>query len=230
MDRTLTRLPTYSAFLLFAARRARPWRLGLIPLIAPWAVAYAFGLISRKRMKEVMHGHMLGHGLPRATAERLAGLFADRIFASGLYDEGGARIRADHEAGRRVILATAAPSLYIDRLAAHLSVDDVVATGGTWLDDRLTSRIAGENCYGAAKQRMIADHLARRGITRGDAHIRFYSDHASDLPSFEWADEPVAVNPSPKLRRIAAERGWPILDWAAGGDTGANRAITTGRR
>jgi phosphoserine phosphatase len=35
----------------------------------------------------------------------------------------------------------------------------------------------------------------------------------SDLPTFDWADEPIAVHPSPKLRAVAAERGWPILDW-----------------
>jgi phosphoserine phosphatase len=29
----------------------------------------------------------------------------------------------------------------------------------------------------------------------------------------EWADEPFAVNASPKLRTLAAKRGWPSLDW-----------------
>ena len=60
---------------------------------------------------------------------------------------------------------------------------------------------------------MIAAWLAAQGIDRSAAHIRFYSDHVSDVPSFDWADEPVAVNPHAALRRVAAERGWPIVDW-----------------
>jgi phosphoserine phosphatase len=43
--------------------------------------------------------------------------------------------------------------------------------------------------------------------------VRFYSDHVSDRPAFEWSDEPVAVNPHAKLRRLAEQRGWTIEDW-----------------
>ena len=45
------------------------------------------------------------------------------------------------------------------------------------------------------------------------AHVRFYSDHVTDAPVFEWADEPVAVNPHDRLRRLAKLRGWPVEDW-----------------
>jgi phosphoserine phosphatase len=44
-------------------------------------------------------------------------------------------------------------------------------------------------------------------------HVRFYSDHVSDQPVFEWADEPVAVNPHGRLRRLAEQRGWAVEDW-----------------
>ena len=50
-------------------------------------------------------------------------------------------------------------------------------------------------------------------LADNDGHTRFYSDHASDRPAFEWSDEPIAVNPHGKLRRIAEQRGWTIEDW-----------------
>ena len=56
--------------------------------------------------------------------------------------------------------------------------------------------------------------MAMEGIARDEAHIRFYSDHASDAPVLEWADEPFAVNPHRKLRRLSRRRGWPMLDWS----------------
>ena len=70
----------------------------------------------------------------------------------------------------------------------------------------------GREADGPAKLRMVTDWLGKSGLTRG--HVRFYSDHASDAPVFEWADEPVAVNPHDRLRRLASERGWAIEDWS----------------
>ena len=60
---------------------------------------------------------------------------------------------------------------------------------------------------------MITGWFARTGFARAATHIRFYSDHASDRPTFDWVDEPVAVNPHAKLRRLASDRGWRIVDW-----------------
>jgi phosphoserine phosphatase len=55
--------------------------------------------------------------------------------------------------------------------------------------------------------------MAGQEIDRHSVRIRFYSDHASDAPVLEWADEPFAVNAHDKLRRLALQRGWPIVDW-----------------
>jgi HAD superfamily hydrolase (TIGR01490 family) len=43
-----------------------------------------------------------------------------------------------------------------------------------------------------------------------------YSDSHTDLPFLEAVGHPVAVNPDRKLRRIAAERGWPIMEFRRG--------------
>ena len=67
------------------------------------------------------------------------------------------------------------------------------------LDERVHAKIAGENGYGPAKIRMIADWVEASGLKGAHGHVRFYSDHVSDQPAFEWADEPVAVNPHGKL-------------------------------
>ena len=74
-------------------------------------------------------------------------------------------------------------------------------------------RIEGANCYGPAKLAMIEAWLAEQGLIRDAVTVRFYSDHASDQPAFEWADEPVAVNPHARLARLAATRGWQVEDW-----------------
>jgi phosphoserine phosphatase len=75
------------------------------------------------------------------------------------------------------------------------------------------AKIAGENCYDAAKLRMIREWMAGEGIVRAESHIRAYSDHVSDAPMLEFADEAYAANPHPPLARLAQLRGWKRFDW-----------------
>jgi phosphoserine phosphatase len=39
----------------------------------------------------------------------------------------------------------------------------------------------------------------------------FYSDSINDLPLLQQAQIPVAVNPDTRLRQLATDRGWRIL-------------------
>ncbi len=213
VDRTITRKPTYSLFLLFAMRRHAPWRAVLLPLLLPVALAYAAGIVSRSTMKEAMHRVALGKHLPGERARALAEEFAERLFRGGLYPQAVERMAAERDSGRTVMLATAAPALYIEPLARRLGIADVVATAAVHTDGGLTHRIAGANCYGSAKLAMIAAAQEERGIAREKAHIRFFTDHASDRPVCEWADEAFAVNPSARMLALAQQKHWPVLDW-----------------
>jgi phosphoserine phosphatase len=80
--------------------------------------------------------------------------------------------------------------------------------------DYVRARIAGENCYDLAKLRMIEQWMRNQGLSRAQTHVRAYSDHVSDAPMLAFADEAFATNPHAPLRRLAAQRGWPILGWA----------------
>ena len=42
---------------------------------------------------------------------------------------------------------------------------------------------------------------------------KWYSDSHTDLPFLEVVGHPVVVNPDRALRRIAAERAWPVLEF-----------------
>ena len=45
-----------------------------------------------------------------------------------------------------------------------------------------------------------------------DVDATFYSDSMNDLPLLEKVQHPVATNPDPRLRQLAIQRGWRILD------------------
>ncbi len=212
MDRTITRTGTYTPWLLFWARREAPWRLALLPVSALFGGAYLARLVTRGRLKELNHRLLMGGAANRATVERRAAEFAARTVERNVFAGALARLAAERADGRRIVLATASYDFYARAIAASLGIADVIATGSVWDGDRLRPRLAGENCYGAAKRRMVEAWLAAEGLT--GAPMRFFSDHVSDTPCFELADEQVATTPSPKLRALARARGWTIVDWA----------------
>ena len=214
MDRTVTRHATYTPFLIHCAIRRAPWRLTFLPFVVLSMLAYVTRLIDRARLKEINHRLLLGGKIHPGQLKPLVDSFADAQAQSNIRPGARAAIARDKSEGRRVVLATASYRLYAEAIAERLGFDDVIGTGSIiGLDERVHAKIAGENCYGPAKLRMIADWVEKSGLTGRHGHVRFYSDHVSDQPAFEWADEPVAVNPHGKLRRLAGERGWAIEDW-----------------
>jgi HAD superfamily hydrolase (TIGR01490 family) len=212
MDKTITRSPTWMPFLRAWARR-RPWRLAALAASVAPAALYLGKRIDRARLKEMTQRLVMGRGAAAVAVERAAGRFAANIVTGKIWDDARARIAADRAAGYRVVMATASYDFYVRPIAAALGITDVIATPSTLEHGRLLPRIAGENCYGDAKLRMIEAWMAHEGIARGDAHVRFYSDHVSDAPTLDWADEAFAVNPHAPLLALAKDKGWDVLRW-----------------
>lgn len=213
LDRTITRWPTWTPFLLHAVVRHAPWRVALLPVVLGAAGLKALGIIHRDRLKQVMHRAALGT-LSTARADRIAAGWLARFGPAHIRQGALAQIAADRAAGYRIVIATAAYAFYAEAIARSVGADALIATR-TALDaqGRLLPRIDGDNCYGPFKRTMIEGWLAAQGVARADAYVRFYSDHVSDVPTFDWADEPVVVNPHAALRAVATARGWPQVDW-----------------
>jgi HAD superfamily phosphoserine phosphatase-like hydrolase len=215
LDRTITRAPTWTPFLIHAVARHAPWRIALLPVVLGAAGLKGLGLLHRDRLKQVMHRAALGTLSPERAA-RLAADWLVRFGPAQIRAKARAQIAADRAQGYRIVIATAAYRFYAEAIARDVSADALIATA-TAVDARghLLPRIAGGNCYGPGKLAMIAAWMREQGIARENALVRFYSDHVSDSPTFDWADEPVAVNPHAALRRLAVARGWAQVDWDA---------------
>lgn len=214
MDKTITAAPTWMRFLAHAARARAPWRLVLMPIVGVAGLGYLLKLIDRAGLKQIAQRLLLGHALTLADLETVAERFADAEVEKGVLHGARARIEADRAAGYRLVMATASHGYYAGAIARRLGFDDVVATQAKRDGQgRVLSVIEGDNCYGPVKLRMIESWMAEAGLERGEMHVRAYSDHVSDTPLLEWADEPFAVNAHGPLASLAKVRGWPQLDW-----------------
>ena len=99
--------------------------------------------------------------------------------------------------------------------AVGLGAMTVVLTMQIVTADSLTVHAAVQSVISGAGAGLQA-WLAARGWDWDTVHTTFYSDSMNDLPLLEKADVPVATNPDARLRQLALERQWRILDLFAG--------------
>lgn len=215
MDRTITRSGTYTPFLFHMVFARAPWRLIMLPLLPLGFLAYGLKLIGRKGLKTFNQRLLLGSKPSVHDLQPHIEKFADRVMRTNSYRRAIDQIELDRKDGRRLILATASYELYVRAIAQRLGFDDVLATQLT-VDPqgRVLPKIIGENCYDTAKLDRIKTLLKEQGLARDRLNIRAYSDHVSDAPMMEFADEAIATTPSPKMRALAQKRGWEIVDWS----------------
>lgn len=215
MDRTITVRGTYTPFLFHMLFARAPWRLVFLPLLPFGFIGYGLKLVSRKGLKTYNQRLLLGNKPSLAKLAPHIESYADKVMQANSYAKAIAQVEADRAEGRKLVLATASYELYVNAIAKRLGFDDVIATK-LEIDEQgqVLPEIIGENCYDEAKLDRIKTFLNEQGLTREAIHIRAYSDHVSDAPMLEFADEAIATTPSAPLRQLAQKRGWKILDWS----------------
>lgn len=214
MDRTITVRGTYTPFLFHMVFARAPWRLIFLPLLPFGFIAYGLKLISRGQLKTFNQRMLLGGAPKLSELQPHIERFADRVLRSNRHQKAIDQIEVDRADGRKLVLVTASYELYAEAIARRIDFDHLI---GTLLEvdgeDRVLPVIIGENCYDDAKIGRIEDLFAKQGWQRTESHVRAYSDHVSDQAMLEFADEAIATTPTAKLRRMAEQRGWKIVDW-----------------
>jgi HAD superfamily hydrolase (TIGR01490 family) len=151
-------------------------------------------------------------GRPIAAFEALIDPFVEDRLVPTVRRDARATMARHREDGCHVALASAALAPLVARMADRLPVDGWIATElAPPIDGTFAGRLAGPVRHGAAK----VDALVAYGDARfARWHLEWaFTDHESDLALLEAARRPTAVNPSPGLKRVARERGWPIASW-----------------
>jgi HAD superfamily hydrolase (TIGR01490 family) len=127
-----------------------------------------------------------------------------------IYAEAAALIEEHLAAGRDIVLVSASGEEMVRPIGELLGVSDVIATRMVVKDGRYSGEVefyAG----GPHKVSAVRDLARERGYDLADSYA--YSDSVTDVPLLEAVGHPTAVNPDRGLRRIAAERAWPILEF-----------------
>lgn len=149
---------------------------------------------------------------PQAAAAAHARFMAE-VIEPALRPQALALLQNHQARGDLVVIVTATNEFVTRPIAQRLGVQALIAVelerdASGWI----TGEIAGVPSMREGKVRRLEEWLAHRDLTLAQTESAFYSDSMNDLPLLERVDHPVATNPDDRLRAVARERHWPILD------------------
>lgn len=186
--------------------REEPWRLVFLPFFL--AMLPFYPLLGDDGMKRVYLTFLIG--MSRGHLERLANSFAARIH-DWIYPELHDRLAAHLRAGDHVILASASPEFYVQRIGEVLGCDVVLGTH-VQLGEICPACPDLTNHKGTVKVHRLREILDPRWWSGSVLpQARGYSDSIADLPMLGVCETAVVVNPNAQLEHIARENGWEIL-------------------
>ncbi len=168
---------------------------------------YATGRLDRHRMVERAYRGYKGlpadeirEGLDRFARRKLPGLLRESVVD---------QMREHVDRGDHVVVLSTGTRDLIWPLRDELGIDfEVIACRLRQENGTLTGTVEGP-LNGQEKAMRLLAIAQRRKHDLEEAWA--YSDHEDDAVILEMVGNPVAVHPTKAMRKIASQRGWPIL-------------------
>jgi HAD superfamily hydrolase (TIGR01490 family) len=209
MDRTLVRKETASLYVRYQRDRGEASLRDAVQVFW-WMLQYTAGVIDATGV--AARASLRFSGMPEAELVERCARWFPRYVEEHVCALGREAVRRHKERGDLVAIATGASPYAARPLAERLGIEHVVSSElEVGADGCFTGNLIQPLCYGQGKV-----ERTRRLANALDFELReatFYSDSFTDLPLLEAVGEPVAVNPDPRLRRVARRRGWRIERW-----------------
>ena len=139
--------------------------------------------------------------------------FMKAVVLKGIHKPALDLVQGHQQAGDTVVVVTATNEFVTRPIAHAFGVHELIAIELVRdAQGEFTGDIAGTPSFRDGKVARVQAWLAARNLDWQDVETTFYSDSMNDLPLLDKATHPVATNPDERLRQLATERGWRILD------------------
>jgi HAD superfamily hydrolase (TIGR01490 family) len=212
LDRTLIRRSSVLALAGTFRRRGLISRVDLARS-AFWQVLFVLRGANAERVRRASEdGMKILAGFSVAEMQELVGGAMEPVLRPLVYDEPLHLVRRHREQGERVYIVSATLQEIVQHIADDLGFDGAVGSTCEIVDGIYTGRSL-RAAHGEGKAQAIRELAASDGLDL--AQCTAYSDSHTDVPFLEAVGHPVAANPDRQLRRIARERGWPVVDFAS---------------
>lgn len=172
---------------------------------------YNIGKLSAEESAEFMLGLIANQ--PRETLLQWQDAFMQEIILPAIHPQAQELVNQHLAQGDLCAIVTATNEFVTTPVAKAFGFDHLIATIPESKNGVYTGRIDGVASFQEGKITRVDQWLHELGLKRDQfKKVWFYSDSPNDLPLMEVVSHPVATNPSNRLREIALERDWQIID------------------
>lgn len=146
-------------------------------------------------------------------AARAHAQFMQEVIGPAVRPQALELVQRHRQDGAQLLIVTATNDFVTGPIAQLFGVDELIAVelerdaGG-----QLTGEIVGIPSARDGKVQRMEQWLRRRQLDWAQVETTFYTDSINDLALLERVSHPVATNPDDRLRALALERGWPIVE------------------
>jgi HAD superfamily hydrolase (TIGR01490 family) len=121
------------------------------------------------------------------------------------------KIEEHKKQGHYLVIVSGSIRYYLEPVVKDLGFNNIICTDlEEGPDGLLTGKPIGKICLGDYK-RELAQKLADKEYI--DLKNSFaYGDNESDIPLLNLVGNPIAVQPAPKLRKLAQKNNWKIIN------------------
>jgi len=206
LDRTLLRRSSALALAPAFRRRGIITRRMMVEAAA-WQVLFMLRGASHEAVRRAAEdGLLLLRGHTPEDMRELVAESMETVLRPLVYAEALDLVERHRRRGERVYIVSATLQEIVQAIADDLGFDGALGTVCEVVDGTYTGK-AIRALHAEAKADCI------RALDHDLAASTAYSDSHTDLPFLEAVGHPVAVNPDRALRKIAAARAWPIMEF-----------------
>jgi HAD superfamily hydrolase (TIGR01490 family) len=208
LDHTLISRATPIA-LANSFRRRRLIRRRDLIRAAAWHVIFLLrGLEEEAVRKGACEGMILLKGISVDELNEMLGDAMEHVLAPLVYAEPLELLERHRRRGEPAYVMSASLHEVVLHIALDLGFDGGIGSTCEIVEGVYTGK-ALDPCFGVHKANAMRELAEREAIDLDRSTA--YSDSHTDLAFLEAVGNPVAVNPDRKLRKVALDRGWPVL-------------------
>jgi HAD superfamily hydrolase (TIGR01490 family) len=143
--------------------------------------------------------------------------FMDEVILQNIRSSALDLVKKHQDQGHLCCVVTATNSFVTRPIVKKFGIDNLVATEPEVIGDPLTGnftgKVSGIPNFKEGKVTRVENWLKDKNLTWSKlSDSYFYSDSINDLPLMEKVIQAKPTNPDDRLRQIAIERSWPILE------------------
>lgn len=115
-----------------------------------------------------------------------------------------------HQSQGDTLLVITATNTFVTKPIAKLyGIKEIIGTDPEMVDCKFTGNVKGVPSFQEGKVTRLQEWLKDHNQTLEGS--TFYSDSHNDIPLLEVVDNPVAVDPDPKLEKYAQQHNWSVI-------------------